>query len=156
MQCDLHLKRNNTIHWLMHTGDPSARKNLRRKKPEGPGGHQLTLSQQHAFAAKAAPGILGCIRKSGASRVREMILPLQTVLLFIAFLAQPILHAGGWGRELEHEVLIFARCEEIAGRCGRTKTVIRTKTVQTACLTAWASRCEKEIKVLECVQRQSS
>jgi len=42
---------------------------------------KLNMSQQYAFATKKANGVLGCIKQSIASRLREVILPIYVLLV---------------------------------------------------------------------------
>jgi len=73
----LHLGRNNLMHQYRLGGDvlesSSAERVLGVLVDD-----RLTMSQQCALAAKKANGILGCIKKSVASRSREVLLPLYT------------------------------------------------------------------------------
>ncbi|GAB0188180.1 mitochondrial enolase superfamily member 1 [Grus japonensis] len=75
----LHPGRNNPRHQYRLGGDllgsSSAGKDLRVLVD-----NKLSMSQQCALVGKKANGILGCIKKSVARRLREVILPIYSAL----------------------------------------------------------------------------
>ena len=71
----LHLGRNNHIHQC-RLGDDLLEENLSVLVD-----NRLTMCQRCALIAKKANSILGCIRKSVASRLREVILSFYSNLL---------------------------------------------------------------------------
>jgi len=76
----LHLERNHPMHQYRLGVD--LQKSSSVKKDLGVlVDDRLTMSQKCALAAKKANGILGCIRRSVASRSREVLLPLYTALV---------------------------------------------------------------------------
>jgi len=76
----LHLGRNHSMHQYRLGGDLlesiSAERDLGVLVDD-----KLTMSQQCALVAKKTSGILGCSRRSVASRSREVLLPLYTALV---------------------------------------------------------------------------
>ncbi|KAK4829089.1 hypothetical protein QYF61_002040 [Mycteria americana] len=76
-----HLGKNNSMHhWKAAEKDPGVLVDTK-----------LNMSQQYVLAAKKANSILGCIRKSVTSRLREVILPLYSALAKQPQLPQPLL-----------------------------------------------------------------
>jgi len=76
----LHLGRNNPMHQYRLGADllesSSAERDLSVVVD-----NRLTVSQQCAQAAKKADGLLGCIKKSVASRSKDVLLPLYSALV---------------------------------------------------------------------------
>ena len=75
-----HLGRNNHMHQY-RMGDDLLERSSAERDLSVLVDVELAVSQQCALVAKAANGILGCTKKSMASRSREMILPLYSALV---------------------------------------------------------------------------
>ena len=76
----LHLGRNNPIHQYRLRADLLESSSVERDLGVLVN-NNLSLSQQCALVAKKVDGIMGCIKKSVASRSREVLLPLYTALV---------------------------------------------------------------------------
>ncbi|GAB0179730.1 mitochondrial enolase superfamily member 1 [Grus japonensis] len=76
----LHPGRNNPRH-LYRLGVDLLRSSSAEKALGVQVHHKLSMSQQCGLVAKKANGILGCIKKSVASRSRQVILPLYSALV---------------------------------------------------------------------------
>jgi len=90
----LHLGRNNPMHRYRPGADLLECSSVERDL-EVAVDSKLTMSQQCALAAKKANGILGCIKKSVASRTREVL------LLFCSALVRP--HLEFWAPQFKKD-----------------------------------------------------
>ena len=76
----LHLRRNNHIHQY-RLGDPLLERTPVEKDLRVLVEDRFSMSQQCVLVAKKVTGILGCIKKSVASRSREVVLPFCSTLV---------------------------------------------------------------------------
>ena len=96
----LHLRRNNCMHQY-RLGDDLLERSSAEKDLGVLVNNRLTMSQQCALVAKKANGILACIKRSMASRSREVILPLFSALVMTWLLEG--WNNGGNSLELERK-----------------------------------------------------
>ncbi|PKU38796.1 hypothetical protein llap_10902 [Limosa lapponica baueri] len=76
----LHLGRNNPMHQY-RLGDDLLESSPAERNLGVLVNNKLTVRQQCALVAKKANGVPGCIKKTVASRLREVILPLYSALM---------------------------------------------------------------------------
>ena len=77
----LHLGQNNRM-YQYRLGDDLLRRSSAEKDVGVLVNNRLAMSQQCALLAKKANGILGCIKKSMASRSREVVIPFCSALVW--------------------------------------------------------------------------
>jgi len=76
----LHPGRNNHIHQY-RLGKEELERSSAEKDLSVLVSNRLAMSQQHILVAKKANGIVGCTKKSMASRLTEVIVPLSSALV---------------------------------------------------------------------------
>ncbi|GAB0180030.1 hypothetical protein GRJ2_000468300 [Grus japonensis] len=103
----LHLERNNLRHQYM-LGAAQLESSLAEKALGVLVDMKLDMSQQCALEAKKVNGILGCVCRNVASRLREVILPLYSALVrpHLEYCVQP------WGLQYRRDMDILERVQK--------------------------------------------